>query len=66
MKRTAVEASDTTVAPAEESDTTVAAETDSGTSDDSSGSSPILWIIIALIVIAIIAYLVRRSQASKA
>ena len=66
VKRTAVEASDTTVAPAEESDTTVAAETDSGTSDDSSGSSPILWIIIALIVIAIIAYLVRRSQASKA
>lgn len=65
--------SDSTVAPAEESDTTVAgsdttvaAETDSGTSDDSSGSSPILWIIIALIVIAIIAYLVRRSQASKA
>jgi len=66
VKRTAVEASDTTVAPAEESDTTVAAETDSGTSDDSSGSSPILWIIIALIVIAVIAYLVRRSQASKA
>jgi hypothetical protein len=27
---------------------------------------PILWIIIALIVIAVIAYLVRRSQASKA
>ena len=67
------ESSDSTVAPAEESDTTVAgsdttvaAETDSGTSDDSSGSSPILWIIIALIVIAVIAYLVRRSQASKA
>lgn len=65
--------SDSTVAPTEESDTTVAgsdttvaAETDSGTSDDSSGSSPILWIIIALIVIAVIAYLVRRSQASKA
>ena len=73
VKRASTEASDTTVAPAEESDTTVAgsdttvaAETDSGTSDDSSGSSPILWIIIALIVIAIIAYLVRRSQASKA
>jgi cobalamin biosynthesis Mg chelatase CobN len=66
--------SDTTVAPAEESDTTVAAsdttaaetETETETSDDSSGSSPILWIIIALIVIAVIAYLVRRSQASKA
>ena len=65
--------SDSTVAPAEESDTTVAgsdttvaAETDSESSEDSSGSSPILWIIIALIVIAIIAYLVRRSQASKA
>jgi hypothetical protein len=68
VKRTAVEASDTTVAPGEESDTTVAAGTDSetDTSDDSSGSSPILWIIIALIVIAVIAYLVRRSQASKA
>jgi hypothetical protein len=66
VKRTAVEASDTTVAPSEESDTTVAAGTDSGTSDDSSGSSSILWIIIALIVIAVIAYLVRRSQASKA
>jgi len=66
VKRASTEASDTTVAPAEESDTTVAAETDSGTSDDSSGSSPILWIIIALIVIAVIAYLVRRSQASKA
>ena len=66
VKRTAVEASDTTVAPSEGSDTTVAAGTDSGTSDDSSGSSPILWIIIALIVIAVIAYLVRRSQASKA
>ena len=62
--------SDTTVAPAEESDTTLAAvtdtETETETSDDSSGSSPILWIIIALIVIAVIAYLVRRSQASKA
>ena len=65
--------SDSTVAPAEESDTTVAgsdttvaAETDSESSEDSSGSSPILWIIIALTVIAIIAYLVRRSQASKA
>jgi hypothetical protein len=62
--------SDTTVAPAEESDTTIAAvtdtETETETSDDSSGSSPILWIIIALIVIAVIAYLVRRSQASKA
>jgi hypothetical protein len=68
VKRTAVEASDTTVAPGEESDTTVAAGTDSetDTSGDSSGSSPILWIIIALIVIAVIAYLVRRSQASKA
>jgi hypothetical protein len=66
VKRTAVEASDTTVAPSEGSETTVAAGTDSGTSDDSSGSSPILWIIIALIVIAVIAYLVRRSQASKA
>ncbi len=62
--------SDTTVAPAEESDTTIAAvtetETETETSDDSSGSSPILWIIIALIVIAVIAFLVRRSQASKA
>ncbi|CAB4591116.1 unannotated protein [freshwater metagenome] len=59
---TTVAASDTTVAAGTE--TTVASGTDAP-SNDSSGSSPILWIIIALIAVAVIAYLVRRSQASK-
>jgi hypothetical protein len=63
-------ASETTVAMpvttvAAGTETTVAMSTDAP-SDDSSGSSPILWVIIALIAVAIVAYLVRRKQASKA